>query len=351
MLFRRIDSKQEYFNSCISFLVDNCRRDIAESSTSGFSESMTPTHRYFHSYRPRASSAPPDPRAMLPPQTFSRKSRSPVVPSFKYASPVSSFICSDPMSSESSFIEPNEDDVVSLLSSIDDFPICDVPLDTAVDQLQPSLDSTDNLRDRFSTRGSLSSRYTPEIPFSGGSLPSHYIANSSSGGCLPSHCLPEINNTSSGGCLPPSQSIPGVTNTSIGGCPSTSSILEGGEYEASNISSVPNETSGHHPSPSKFKTAHEILIKYSKFVNDVQITRVAVALCEHTFFGVDVMKQSTLRGIKGPGLDPNILLQIKGIIRNRFTSRSDQEFEVIWSRCQSAIAHRCKKLRQLNVAI
>ena len=349
MLFRRIDSKQEYFNSCLNFLVTNCHRDIAESSTSGFSESTTPTHRYFNPFRPRASSAPPVPRVMLPPQTFSWRSRSPVS---KYTSPVCSVICSEPISPVSSFIEPIEDDVVSLLSSIDDFPIGGVPLVTAVDQLQPSLDSTDNLRDIFSTPGSLPLHYTPEISSSGGCLPSDYTANSSSGGCLPSHYIAK---TSSGGCHP-SHSLPGVTNTSGGGCLSTSSTIGGGtgEYEANNMSSVPNlgnETSGCHPSPSKFKTAHEIVTKYSKFMNDVQVTRVVVALCEHTFFGVDVMKRSTLRGIKGPGLDPTILLQIKGIIRNRFTSRSDQEFEVIWSRCESAIAHRCKKLRQLNVAI
>ena len=108
MLFCRIDSKQEYFNSCLNFLVTNCRRDIAESSTSGFSESTTPTHHYFNPYRPRASSAPPVPRLMLPPQTFSWRSKS----------PVSSIICSKPISPVSSFIEPIEDDVVSLLSSI-----------------------------------------------------------------------------------------------------------------------------------------------------------------------------------------------------------------------------------------
>ena len=149
MLFHRIDSKQEYFNSCLNFLVTNCGRDIAESSTSGFSESTSPTHRYFNPYHPRASSAPPVPRVMLPPQTFSWRSKSP-----------SFVICSEPISPVSSFIEPIEDDVVSLLSSIDDFPIAGAPLVTAVDQLQPSLDSTDNFGDIFSTPGSLPLHYT-----------------------------------------------------------------------------------------------------------------------------------------------------------------------------------------------
>ena len=106
---------------------------------------------------------------MLPLQTFSWRSRS----------AISSVICSEPISPVSSFIEPIEDHVVSLLSSIDG-----APLVTAVDQLQPSLDSTDNL---FSTPGSFPSHYTPET--------------SPSGGCLPSPSLPGVTNTSSGGCL------------------------------------------------------------------------------------------------------------------------------------------------------
>ena len=56
----------------------------------------------------------------------------------------------------------------------------------------------------------------------------------------------------------------------------------------SRVPNLGNETSGYHPSPSKFKTPQEILTKYSKFMNDVQVTRVVVALCEHTFFGVSV---------------------------------------------------------------
>ena len=114
-------------------------------------------------------SAPPVPRVMLPLQTFSWRSRS----------AISSVICSEPISPVSSFIEPIEDHIVSLLSSIDG-----APLVTAVDQLQPSLDSTDNL---FSTPGSFPSHYTPET--------------SPSGGCLPSPSLPGVTNTSSGGCL------------------------------------------------------------------------------------------------------------------------------------------------------
>ena len=114
-------------------------------------------------------SAPPVPRVMLPLQTFSWRSRS----------AISSVICSEPISPVSSFIEPIEDHVVSLLSSING-----APLVTAVDQLQPSLDSTDNL---FSTPGSFPSHYTPET--------------SPSGGCLPSPSLPGVTNTSSGGCL------------------------------------------------------------------------------------------------------------------------------------------------------
>ena len=68
--------------------------------------------------------------------------------------------------------------------------------------------------------------------------------------------------SSSGECLPSDY----TANTSSGGCLSTSSIIGGGtgEYKANNMSSVPNlgnETSGYHPSPSKFKTAQEMMNK------------------------------------------------------------------------------------------
>ena len=146
------------------------------------------------------------------------------------------------------------------------------------------------------------------------------------------HNMSTSENVPSGGCLP--YTVPLLQEYDN----NTTEVYLDTVGEESLITD-PGSSNIHQPSPSKFKTAHEVLSLYAKYINEFQIRRVAVALCEYTFFGPDIMKRSTLRGIKGEPLDP-----LKGLIRNRFLSKTDEEFEVIWRRCEEAIAHRCKKL-------
>ena len=76
------------------------------------------------------------------------------------------------------------------------------------------------------------------------------------------------------------------------------------------------------------KTASEDFSKYKNYVNKAFIGRVAVKLARNTFFGVPVLEASSLNGTNDSApLDPNVLMAMKSVIREKFMDISPTEFE------------------------
>ncbi len=96
-------------------------------------------------------------------------------------------------------------------------------------------------------------------------------------------------------------------------------------------------------SPTKCRSADEVIGLYSQYKNSKEIGRLAIALAKYTYFGNTVLSRSTVtgRGNKA-ALDPSAL---QGNIRAIFPDKHDDQFEDIWIRCKESIANACKSLQ------
>ena len=88
-------------------------------------------------------------------------------------------------------------------------------------------------------------------------------------------------------------------------------------------------------SPRKYTPPDVVISRYSKYKNQCDIGRLAVALAKYTYFGEEVMRRSTLTGTRNKDtipLDPEKLKSkdIRGVFPSNL---SEQEFTHIWGRC------------------
>ncbi len=83
-------------------------------------------------------------------------------------------------------------------------------------------------------------------------------------------------------------------------------------------------------SPTKYRSANEVIGLYSQYKNSKVIGRLAIALAKYTYFGNAVLSRSTItgRGNKA-ALDPSALRLLQGNIRAIFPNKDDDEFEDI----------------------
>ncbi len=100
-------------------------------------------------------------------------------------------------------------------------------------------------------------------------------------------------------------------------------------------------------SPTKYMSPDQVISTYAKYRNAKDVGRLAVALAKHTYFGRNVLSQSTITGRGGrSALDAAKLNQLKGNIRSIFPQLPENEFDKVWEKCKESIANGCKRLRQ-----
>ena len=97
------------------------------------------------------------------------------------------------------------------------------------------------------------------------------------------------------------------------------------------------------PSYMPIKTAEEIVARYPNYLNEDNIGRLATKLARFTYFGENVLAQSTVPGggDKHP-LNPVILLQMKNMLKWQFPNESPTDFELKWAKCVDSINRLCK---------
>ncbi|MCG8624711.1 MAG: BEN domain-containing protein [Proteobacteria bacterium] len=91
------------------------------------------------------------------------------------------------------------------------------------------------------------------------------------------------------------------------------------------------------------KTAEEIVARYPNYLNEDNIGRLATKLARFTYFGENVLAQSTVPGgVDKHPLNPVILLQMKNMLKGQFPNESPTDFEIKWAKCVDSINRVCK---------
>ena len=85
--------------------------------------------------------------------------------------------------------------------------------------------------------------------------------------------------------------------------------------------------------------------KYDIMPLDKAIPVLAIALAE-LYFGIDVLRESTLTGKNGCKLDYRLLARIDEDIKRKYSGRINMEkFKDVQAVCRKTIATRCKTIR------
>ena len=93
----------------------------------------------------------------------------------------------------------------------------------------------------------------------------------------------------------------------------------------------------------------EVIEKYSKLRNISHIGRMAVRLAAEPYFGKEVLRKSTVRGLQRHQPLPEDqmrALKIKVIRIHPIYIDMPVEFEPLWTKCVNAINHYASELRK-----
>ena len=87
-----------------------------------------------------------------------------------------------------------------------------------------------------------------------------------------------------------------------------------------------------------------VVRKYSKYRNVSQAGRVAVRLAVESYFGTEMLRQSTVCGLKSH--KPLPVEKVDALKQKMLTLHSDSkvEFEALWKKCINAMNHHSKGL-------
>jgi hypothetical protein len=112
-----------------------------------------------------------------------------------------------------------------------------------------------------------------------------------------------------------------------------------------------NEISGSSIITSQLTPVESALQRYSSWLIDSKFSALAIKLAREVFFGDNVLRQCTPRGLGDfPALPHDVLNKLKMTLLDAFPvywSKPDA-FELIWATAMEAIGQQCKRLRKKN---
>lgn len=127
--------------------------------------------------------------------------------------------------------------------------------------------------------------------------------------------------------------------------------LQTNEPEASGYSTSSTEEAGsskteNWPKLPYLSPPYVIIEKYKQLKSFSKISTLSVKLAKESYFGIELMKKSTVKGTREhPRLPPKELEQLKIFLRHTFAC-SPPEFEVAWRSCVEVIGQACNALRK-----
>ena len=92
-----------------------------------------------------------------------------------------------------------------------------------------------------------------------------------------------------------------------------------------------------------------VVRKYPKYRNVSQAGRLAVRLAVESYFGTEMLQQSTVCGLKSH--EPLPVEKVDALKQKMLILHSDSkvEFEALWTKCINAINHHASGLRKKSL--
>ena len=102
--------------------------------------------------------------------------------------------------------------------------------------------------------------------------------------------------------------------------------------------------------PQNLLHPEKVLEKYPKLLNLSNVGRLSVKLAIEAYFGIELMKKSTVYGCSDkPSLPKDRVDQLKKKLVSIHFRATPIEFEPYWKLCADAINHACSTLRAKSI--